>query len=361
MEEDDDEFGFGDFNATQVETKPDPVVEKVSPEIAKAETESSKSLPNRRIRTFTEVYKSKSTLKFYIENVMPDHGIVFIGGLSGTGKTILAIQMLVNLLLNRPTMTWFPVDDLPELTGMMLSLEMSDLEWQKRVHDMYPELTPEEEKFLGERFLLYAEAEVFELWNDNHCADLIRLILMNEVNVLLIDSASVSFAEDLTDQKQVKRSLKNLDMIRIRLKVCIVIVAHAKKPVSEVAGKVEMISINDLFGITGIAQHASTIFLVYEDEQSRRQAIREGTGDKVDKLVHIVNVKTRFGSSNSAFSAILPSLESTQRGTPLQFRRKVRGAIAMGTGDRKKVKEGSSNLAEDLKNVDFNEFLEDDL
>lgn len=363
-EEDDDFFAMGEAGEQYYETlvpqprsDPDPVVSNVSEGVAQGESLLSRSLPNRRIRTFTEVFHSKEKLKFLIEDVMPDHGIVFFGGLSGTGKTILAIQLVTNLVMNRPTMTWFPVEDLPELTAMMLSLEMSAPEVQLRIRSMYPTLTDEEEKVLADRFLFYAEPEPIHLWNDNHCADLIRMIMRNKVNILLIDSASVSFASDLTNQAEVNKSLENLDTIRVRLHVSIVIVAHTRKPPPENTTNVENVSINDLFGHSGIAQHASAIFLMYEDEKTRRQTIREGTGDSTEKQVHIVSVKTRFGSSNAAFRAKLPSREMTRKGSPLLFSRNVIAAIPLTPERRAQIKSDGSNLAEDMKGLDFGQIL----
>lgn len=339
--------------------EPDPAVSKVDPEVAEKESAVSRSLPNRRIRTFTEVYNSEEVMKFLIPDVLPDHGIVFFGGLSATGKTILAIQLVVNLVMSRPTMTWYPVEDLPELTAMMLSLEMSGPEVQLRLKHMYPNLTDEEAKILGERFLLYSEPEPIHLWDDNHCADLIRMIMRNHVNVLLVDSASVSFASDLTNQSEVNKSMQNLDTIRVRLNVCIIIVAHTRKPPSDTTTNVENVSINDLFGHSGIAQHASSIFLMYEDEQTRRATVKAQAGDSTEKLVHIVSVKTRFGSSNAAFKAKLPSREMTKKGSPLQFYRHVTAAIPMTSETRGRIKSDGKNIAEEMKGLDFGTILDE--
>lgn len=364
MEEDGFSFEMSDddIESDAPVATPDPVVEKVSPTVAENETELSRSLPNRRISTFTETYYSEHKLKFWIPNVLPETGLVFFGGLSGTGKTILAIQVVNNLVMNRPTMTWFPIEDLPQLTVMMLSLEMSTMEWHQRVHDMYPTLTDEEDKLLGEHFLLYSEPEPIKLWDDNHVADLIRMIARNKVNVVLIDSASVSLAEDLTNIAQVNKSLENLYTVRVRLNVAMIMVAHTRKSPAGMSTQAEDISINDLFGHSGIAQFASSIFLMYEDEASRRKAVQNGNGDKVDKIVHIVNVKTRFGSSNAAFKAKLPSLESTKAGKSLLFRR---DAIELPplTEAQKKSAKSKSQMSDALDGVDFGSILsgEDDL
>lgn len=370
-DDDDEEFSFqepGDeFFTTLIPTprsEPDPVVEKVAPEVAEAETEVSRSLPNRKVMTFGQVFHSKEKLKFLIEDVLPDHGIVFIGGLSGTGKTILAIQLVANLVLRRPTMTWHPVEDMPQITTMMLSLEMSFPELQKRLQDQYPDATEEEMKTFEDHFLIHSE-EPLHLWRDDHCADLIRLIRMNHVNVLLIDSASVSFAEELTNQAQVNKSLENLNTIRIRLGVCIIIVAHTRKPPPDNSTTIENISINDLFGHSGIAQHASAIFLMYEDEKSRRQTIKDGTGETAEKLVHVVCVKARFGSSNDAFKAKLPSREMTKKGSALRFYRPAIALQPMTKSERAKLnaKADGSAMAEEMKNIDFGSILggEDDI
>jgi len=224
---------------------------------------------------------------------------------------------------------------------------------------MYPKLTDDEKKALDERFLVYSEPEPLHLWEDSHCADLVRMIAQNNVNVVLLDSASVSFGEDLNNQAQVNKSLDNLDAIRVRLQVCFIIVAHTRKAPSGESTSVENVSINDLFGHSGIAQHASAIFLLYEDEKARRETIRKQSGEKDEKLVHIINVKTRFGSANAAFKSKLPSRESTAKGSPLQFYRNVTALPPLTPEQRAKIKSDGKHVAEDLGDVDFTALLEE--
>lgn len=363
-EEDEGGFGPPGIPASRA-AREEKVIELVSPTIAENRSTASKVLPTRRMTTFTETYHSKERLKFLIENVLPESGLVFLGGISGTGKTILAIQLVVNLVMNRPTMTWPPVEDMPQIRALMLSLEMSTLEWQRRVLDMYPSLSDEEEKILSENFSLYSEPEPFKLWEDNHVAELIILIRSSGANVILLDSASVSFAEDLAkDAASVNKSLENLAMIRVRLNVCFVIVAHTRKPQSGMSTRPEDWSINDLFGHSGIAQWASSIFLLVEDEEIRKKTIQDGSGESTDKVVHIINVKTRFGASNGAFKAQLPSLKSTEGGTPLQFRRDAIPLQPMTPEMRVKLQRDArtgsgTQIAEGLAGFDFGTLLGD--
>lgn len=353
---DDMDFNLDDEDDEIVEAE---IIEKVDPKLVEERSSVSMSLPTRRMIGFMDVYNSKEELKFLIENVLPESGIVFFGGLSGTGKTILAIQCTVNLVMNRPTMTWKPVPDLEQMTALMLSLEMNELEFHKRIHDMYPKLSDEEQKLLQENFILYSDPEPFELWNNDHVVDLILMIKKSRARIILIDSASVSFGESLKDDTQVNKSLRNLHTIRTRLNVCILVVAHTRKPPSGISTNPEDLTINDLFGHSGIAQWGSSIYLMVEDEATRRKTIQDKNGDKVDKIVHLINVKKRFGSSNEAFKVKLPSSEATKGGAPLQFRR---DAIELPPAPKSKVsaKPSSSSISDFMSKINLSTILEDD-
>lgn len=332
-------------------------------EAVQEQVKFSASLPNRRVRTFSEVYKSESNLKFIIPDVLPESGLIFFGGLSGTGKTILAIQVVRNIVMGLPTMTWKLSEDLPQMVGLIFSLEMSGDELQRRMHDMYPSMTEEEDKILQENLFVYSEPEPFELWNYAHCVDMIQIIGRTKANVILIDSASVSFAQSLKDDVQVNQSLKNLYSIRVRMNVAIIIVAHTRKPSQGISSSPEEASINELFGHSGIAQWASSIFLLIEDEKSRKDVIKAGNGDEAEKVVHVINVKTRFGSSNAAFKTKLASRKATLEGTPLQFRRDAIELQPITPEQRRKIREKKSDIAASFEGIDFSAFRgeEDDV
>lgn len=354
-----DDMDFGDLDEEDDEIVEAEIIERVNPKLVEERSSVSMSLPTRRMVGFMDVYNSEEELKFLIENVLPESGIVFFGGLSGTGKTILAIQCTVNLIMNRPTMTWKPVDELEQMTALMLSLEMNELEFKRRIKDMYPKLSEEEQKTLQENFILYSDPEPFELWNNDHVVDLILMIKKSRAKIILIDSASVSFGDSLKDDTQVNKSLRNLHTIRTRLNVCILIVAHTRKPPSGISTSPEDLTINDLFGHSGIAQWGSSIFLLVEDEATRRKTIQDKNGDEVDKVVHVINVKTRFGASNGAFKAKLTSLKDTKAGSPLQFRR---DAIELPAAPKSKVKVNplKATMADIVKGMNLSSILEDD-
>lgn len=325
------------------------------------EVELTMSLPNRKISSFMDIYDSEDKMEFLIPDVLPESGLMFVGGLSGTGKTILAKQLTVDLVLGRPTMTWKPTEGLRQIRVLMFSLEMSKPELQRRQFDMYPDLTDAQRKLLDENYFVYAEPEPFDLWDPAHCIDMVRLIKNTKCDVVLIDSASVSFGDSLKDDTQVNKSLKNLFAIRSRMDVAIIVVAHTRKPPAGIASNPEEASINELFGHSGIAQHASSIYLMIEDEKSRKQAIKDGNGDKVDKKVHLISVKSRFGSSNAAFPIKLTSRQDTLAGKALQFRRDVHEIAPVITAEqRQKIKAKKSPLSASFENIDFTAMMEGD-
>jgi hypothetical protein len=322
----------------------------------------SKEVGNRKTMSFVDVLEDDEKLEFIIEDLLPDTGMMYIGGLSGTGKTILATQLLVDILLGRPTMTWRLGDAWHDQMSVgMLSLEMGKKQLQRRLNDMYPKLTDEERKILADRFAIYCEPEPFKLWDPIHAAELARMVKANGINVLLIDSASVSFAASLKDDAQVNESTNNLYMIRNRLNVAMIVVAHTRKPPAGIASNPEDVTLNELFGHSGVAQTGDSIVIMVEDEKQRKATIKSGEEKKTEKLVHIINAKSRFGANAGAFKAYLTAKEAVEKGEPPMFKR---NAIPIAMTEAQRAKASKPIPGADLKTImgeaDFGSLLDGD-
>jgi RecA-family ATPase len=321
----------------------------------------SKEVGNRKTMSFTEVLDDDEKLKFIIQDLLPDTGQMYLGGLSGTGKTILATQMIVDIVLGRPTMTWKLGDAWHDQMRVgMLSLEMGKKQLQRRLQDMYPSLTDDERKVLDERFTIYCEPEPFKLWDAVHAAELARLVKTNELDVLLIDSASVSFAASLKDDAQVNESTNNLYIIRNRLNVATIIVAHTRKPPAGIASNPEDITLNELFGHSGVAQTGDAIIIMLEDEKHRKATIKNGDEKKAEKLVHIINAKSRFGANAGAFKAYLTSKDEVEKGQPLMFKRNAIPIAMTDEARRKANKTPGTDLKSTLSGIDFTAIMDGD-
>lgn len=284
-------------------------------------------------KNFTETYFAKNELEFIIEDCLPRGGLMFLGALSGTGKTILALQLVINLIKGEDTLHWKTNKKLNQLSVVMLSLEMTGPELQVRLKDMYPMLGDTDRKLITENFHSYSEAEPLKLSDDQTRHRLINDFLMLKPDICLLDSASVGLAPTLTNEELVNKGLENLRIVRMKTNTAFIVVSHTRKPDRNLQSAPEDMSINELFGHSGIAQHASSIFLMMEDEAERKITIKNKTGDRDDKTIHIMNVKSRFGASNAAYRLKFPARDKTKKGTPLQFRD---GTIALGMSQEAK-------------------------
>lgn len=307
------------------------------------------NIGTRKISNFMDVLENPDKMEMIVQDLLPETGLTYFAGLSGTGKTILAIQVVANLVLGRPTMTWHVAEKYKEkhFRVLMLSLEMNQKQLQMRLEHMFPKLDEAEKKLLRENFLTYSEPAPFDLWDPVHMLELVRIIKECEVDIILIDSASVSFAEELTDQKQVNKSIKNLYNIRASLNVAMFIVCHTRKPPPGIASNPEDATLNELFGHSGVAQSADGIVILMEDEKARKETIKSGDQDKTEKLVHIVNAKSRFSANAGAFKTHLTSKSNVDRGEPLMFRR---NAIPIALTDQQR-REMSKAPGLDLKSL----------
>jgi hypothetical protein len=336
------------------------------PKQATAPTENSiaeKIASSRRLSNALDVMENDTKLSYIVQDILPDSGLIYFGGLSGTGKTILAIQLVADIILGRPCMTWALGESATEdMKALMFSLEMNELELGERLRHMYPNLNDDEKKVFSERFITYSEPAPFKLWESTHQLEFIRTVQASGAQIQLIDSASVSFGEEMNNQAQVNKSLDFLRMVRAKYNWAQVIVAHTRKPPAGIASNPAEITLNELFGHSGVAQSASTIIIMVEDDAQRKDVIKRGLDQReVEKKVHIINCKARFSANGGAFVSHLTSKNGVDKGEPLMFRR---NAIPIAMTDEAKRKAdkvlAKTDLADLMDGIDFGSLDDDD-
>lgn len=316
------------------------------------ETEVIQSIASpRRLSNALDVMENQSKLSYIVEEILPESGLLYIGGISGSGKTILAIQLVADIINCRPCMTWRLGEASHDgLKAIMFSLEMNEMELGERLRHQFPKLTDDQRKVLQDRFVTYAEPEPFKLWEPAHQLEFVRTIKASGATVVLIDSASVSYGEELTNQVQVNKSIDFLRMVRARFNWAMVIVCHTRKPQAGIASNPGDVTLNELFGHSGVAQSASSIIIMMEDEKQRKQMVTSQADQrKIEKRVHIINCKTRFGANGGAFISTLTSKVDVDNGEPLMFRR---NAIPIELTD-----EAREKINKKLKSVDLGDLM----
>lgn len=327
------------------------------------ETEVIKAIASpRRLSNALDVMNDDTKLSYIVEGILPNSGLLYVGGISGSGKTILALQLVADIINGRPCMTW-PLGDAATdaLKAIVFSLEMNEPELGQRLRHMYPRLTDDEEKVFLDRFITYAEPAPFKLWETAHQWEFIQTVKASGAKIQLIDSASVSFGEELTNQAQVNKTLDFLRMVRAKYGWAQIIVCHTRKPPAGIASNPAEVTLNELFGHSGVAQSASSIIIMMEDEKQRKEVITKGLdGRTIEKKVHIVNCKARFSAHGGAFVAHLTSQDAVDKGEPLMFRRNAI-PIAMTEEARRNInKKLEANLGSILADADFGSDLTGD-
>lgn len=316
----------------------------------------------RRLSNALDVMRNEVKLSYLYQDLLPDSGLLFVGGISASGKTILAIQMVVDLVNGRPCMTWRLGDAYHDgLKVIIFSLEMNELELGERLRHMYPDLNDDQEKIFFEKIITYAEPSPFKLWEPAHQLEWIRTVKASGAQIQLIDSASVSFGEELTNQAQVNKTIDFLRMVRAKYNWAQIIVCHTRKPDRTIASNPEDATLNELFGHSGVAQSASSILIMLEDETQRKDVVKRQLDKKtIEKKVHIVNAKARFGANGGAFPVHLTSQNDVLSGQPLMFRRNAI-PIAMSDEQRRKInKSGKIKLDNVMSEVDWGSALDGD-
>jgi hypothetical protein len=361
-----EEFAMGSMgpdneDASNVYPGPGFIPKQVSPEDQEKQIVDSIA-GARRLSNMFDVMENEVKLSYLVDVLLPDSGLMYIAGISGSGKTILAMQLLVSILFNEPCMTWRMGDAISEdIKVLMFSLEMNDLELAERGRHMFSCLSDDQKKSFKERFITYSEPEPFKLWEPAHQLEFIRTVKASGASVQLIDSASVSFGEELTNQAQVNKTLDFLRMIRAKYNWAQIIVAHTRKPDRTIASAPEEATLNELFGHSGVAQSASSIIVMMEDEPQRKDVIKRGLDQKeIEKKVHIINAKVRFGANGGAFVAHLTSKNDVDAGQPLMFKRNAI-PIAMTDSQKQKARSKKDNsINEALATIDLGSLLGDD-
>jgi hypothetical protein len=128
-----------------------------------------------------------------------------------------------------------------------------------------------------------------------------------------------------------------------------------------IASNPEDVTLNELFGHSGVAQTGDSIVIMVEDEKQRKATIKSGEEKKTEKLVHIINAKSRFGANAGAFKAYLTAKEAVEKGEPLMFKR---NAIPIAMTEAQRAKASKPIPGADLKTImgeaDFGSLLDGD-
>lgn len=239
------------------------------------------SKPHYRIQGFMTHFRNTDRLEWIIPGLLHDSASMFIVGKAGSLKTAFATEMGINLALNRPMLSWKNLAERP-LKLIMWSLEMSGPEVVERQETIIPRYGEEELDMLETNFDIYSDPEPMRLFDPVEAMQFKEVILDTKPDGIILDSASMAYSPNMSDEENVKKSVRFMQNLRHSHKFFSIVIHHPRKDPAGV--KSQRMSLNDLFGSQTLENSASTVI-----GMSKRDR-KEDEPQKID-LIHL---KTRF-------------------------------------------------------------------
>lgn len=251
-----------------------------------------------RLQGFLSHFNNTDRVKWIIEGLLHDTAIMYFVGKAGSLKTALAMELGVNLALNRSILSWKANIERP-LRMIMWSLEMSGPELVVRQEKMVARYNDEELATLEENFVIYSDPDPVRLYDLGDAENFKSAILDYKPDGIIIDSASYAFAMNMSDEEAVKKAVKFLQRMRHLHKFFAIIIHHPRKDPAGVRN--QKMSLNDLFGSQALENSATTVI---------GMSLKEKKGNEAQRI-EFMHLKTRFAEKPADYDIELNSEDFT--------------------------------------------------
>lgn len=236
----------------------------------------------RAVYGFRDLLDADVHIDWLIKDLLPRKGLGVIAAAPGVGKTLMGIDMGINLALGRPYLNW----DIEEETKVMfLSLEMSEAPFQYFQTSIAPALSDAELDRLNTRFLIAPVGEMLML--DSKGDEYVNhLLAAHKPDVVIIDSLSqmlLDMQNDVEARKFMSRIRKFADVHD----TAFIFVHHNRKP-SENKPSTQA----DMFGSVFIASNVDFIISLWIDnDQSNMIRFAQAKNRLADRGVPMLAVR----------------------------------------------------------------------
>lgn len=235
-----------------------------------------------RIQGFMSHFRETEDVEWIIPGLLHNSSNMFIVGKAGSLKTALATELGANLALNRSMLSWDIKSERP-LTMMLWSLEMHGPEVKERQKAMVERYTSEELEQLEEHFKIYSDFYSMRLFDPVEALAFKEAVLDTKPDGIILDSASMAYSPNMSDEENVKKSVRFLQGLRHQHNFFSITIHHPRKDPAGV--KNQKMALNDLFGSQTLENSATTVI-----GMSKREKKEESEPQRID-LIHL---KTRF-------------------------------------------------------------------
>lgn len=176
---------------------------------------------------FYDFMKTNIKLRWAIEGLLPVAGSMVIYGKPEIGKSTFALRLAINLALGKDKFLLWNI--INQQRVLFISLEMQHYELKEFFEDM--QLPIDEQQRLQEQFFIWPIGNAYPFDVPDQQLELLKYIKMHKIELIIIDSLSLSMYGSVKSDDDVKRlnSFLNED-IRKDLKCGYIFIHHPRKP-----------------------------------------------------------------------------------------------------------------------------------
>lgn len=203
---------------------------------------------------FHDFMKTNIKLNWAIEGLLPVAGSMVIFGKPGIGKSTFSLRLAIDLALGRDRFLLWKIVNRQRV--LFVSLEMQHYELKEFFGDM--QLPEDEQQQLQNQFFIWPIGNAYPFDTPDQQSEVIKYIKMHKIELIIIDSLSLSMYGSVKNDDDVKRlnSFLNED-VRKNLKCGYLFIHHPRKTgLSEPDKKDDQ---DDGFGSTYINANAQTV------------------------------------------------------------------------------------------------------
>jgi archaellum biogenesis ATPase FlaH len=218
---------------------------------------------------FYDFMKTNVTLKWAIEGLLPVAGSMVIFGKPGIGKTTFSLRLAMDLSLGKENFLLWKIVNRQRV--LFVSLEMQHYEVKEFFKDM--EIPEDEQQQLQEQFFVWPIGNAYPFDTPDQQLELLKYIRMHKIELVIIDSLSLSMYGSVKDDDAIKRlnSFLNED-VRKDLKCSYIFIHHPRKKGNDEQRKVD--DQDDSFGSTYISANAQTVVVLSQKPGSPRISVK---------------------------------------------------------------------------------------
>ncbi len=206
--------------------------------------------------TFNQHFDEDNAVEYILEGYIAPNSLNIIMGKSTSGKTNFAMHIARSLALGKDVMRWKNVSG--KCSKMLyLSYEMNRIENRLRFEDWAKHYNEAEIRLIDENLItFYPSNDPVRFYVLADQARIMALIEVERPGGIIIDSASLAIAPNMTDEESAKTSIEFIKNLIKRYNIFVILIHHPRKSVP--GSKAKDTDVDETHGAQVIINQATT-------------------------------------------------------------------------------------------------------